>query len=245
MKDNFSVQAAAYARFRPTYPLELIKCLASLPPAKQAAWDCGTGNGQVAVQLANYFDQVFATDISEKQLREAPAHARIRYAVEPGERCSAPDGAFDLIVVAQAIHWFDFDRFYAEVRRVSSPGAVLAVVGYGLFQTDSSAVTELIRRFYTEIVGPYWDPERRYLDEAYRTIPFPFEEIGTPEFSMQYRWSMDDLLGYLGTWSAVQHYQRQKAADPVELIEAELRRAQGDRLEIAIRFPLLLRVGKL
>lgn len=245
MKDNFSTQAAGYARFRPNYPPALINYLANLPLAKQAVWDCGTGNGQVAVQLAHYFDEVFATDISAKQLREAPAHARIRYAVEAGERCSAPDDAFDLIVVAQAIHWFDFDRFYAEVRRVLRPGGVLAVVGYGLLQTDSTAMNDIIRRFYTEIVGPYWDPERRYLDEAYRTIPFPFEETGTPEFSMQYRWSMDDLLGYLGTWSAVQHYQRQKAADPVELIEAALRRAQGDRMEIAIHFPVHLRVGKL
>ena len=245
MKDNFSVRASAYARFRPTYPPELINYLAHLPPAKHAAWDCGTGNGQVAVQLAEYFDEVFATDISEKQVREAPAHPRIRYALEPGEQCSAPDDAFDLIVVAQAIHWFDFDRFYAEVRRVSKPGGVLAVVGYGLFQTDSSALNEVIRQFYTEIVGPYWDPERRYLDEAYRTIPFPFEEIRTPEFSMQYRWSLDDLLGYLGTWSAVQHFERQKGVDPVGLVEAELRRVKEDNEEINVRFPLLLRVGNI
>lgn len=244
MKDNFSTQAALYARFRPTYPPALIAHLATLAPARASAWDCGTGNGQVAVHLATHFDQVYATDISEKQMLEAPEHPRIRYALEPAEYCSAPDQAFDLIVVAQAIHWFDFDRFYTQVRRVLRPGGVLAVVGYGLFETDTSAVDAVIRRFYNSIVGPFWDSERRYIDEAYQTIPFPFAEIRVPDFSMQYRWSLPDLLGYLNTWSATQHYIRAKGHNPVAQIEAELRQAWGGVGEQEIRFPLLLRAGR-
>ena len=244
MKDNFSSQASVYARFRPAYPPALIDHLAALAPGRQYAWDCGAGNGQVAVLLAGHFDRVLATDISEKQLNEAPAHARIRYAREPAEECSAPDGAFDLIVVAQAIHWFDFGRFYAEVRRVLKPEGVLAVIGYGLFQTDSDAVNALIRHFYAEIVGPYWDPERRYIDEAYRTIPFPFPKIALPHFAMRYRWTFSALTGYLNTWSAVQHYRRECGANPVDAIEPALREAWGGAAERAVEFPLLLRAGK-
>lgn len=245
MKDNFSTQASLYARFRPAYPPELIRQLSDLAPARSAAWDCGTGNGQVALQMAEYFEQVYATDISEKQLGQAPPHPRIRYALEPAEHCSAPDRAFGLIVVAQAIHWFHFDLFYAQVRRVLKPGGVLAVVGYGLFRTDSPAVDHVIhQRFYKEITEPYWDPERRYLDEEYRTIPFPFDEIPMPEFSMRYRWTLPDVLGYLNTWSAVQHYIRQHGHNPVKRIEAELREAWGGVGERAINTPLYLRVGK-
>ncbi|MCK6693897.1 MAG: class I SAM-dependent methyltransferase [Thermoanaerobaculia bacterium] len=235
MKDNFSTQASLYARFRPAYPPELIRQLSDLAPARSAAWDCGTGNGQVALQLAEYFEQVYATDISEKQLGQAPPHPRIRYALEPAEHCSAPDRAFGLIVVAQAIHWFHFDLFYAQVRRVLKPGGVLAVVGYGLFRTDSPAVDHVIhQRFYKEITEPYWDPERRYLDEEYRTIPFPFDEIPMPEFSMRYRWTLPDVLGYLNTWSAVQQKR----------IEAELLEAWGGVGERAINTPLYLRAGR-
>lgn len=245
MKDNFSTQASHYARFRPTYPPELIAHLAAAVPARGAAWDCGTGNGQVALLLAEHFESVYATDISAKQLNEAPAHPRIRYAVEPAEACQAPDGSFDLIVVAQAIHWFDFGRFYAEVGRLLRPGGLLAVVGYGLFHTDSTGVDAVIRRFYTAVIGKYWDPERRYVDEEYRTIPFPFREIALPEFAMAYRWTVDDLLGYLGTWSAMQHYRKAEGEDPVAGIEAELRAAWGRAEVRAVRFPLLLRVGGL
>ena len=245
MKDNFSTQAALYARFRPTYPPELIDLLASLAPARMAAWDCGTGNGQVAVLLAGHFEQVYATDISEKQLFEAPRHPRIRYALEPAEQCSAPGHSFDLIVVAQAIHWFEFERFYAQVRRVLKSGGVLAVVGYSLFRTDSPAVDAIIhQRFYKEITGPYWDPERRYLDEAYRSIPFPFDEIQMPSFFMRYSRTLPDVLGYLNTWSAVQHYIRQNGRNPLTLIETELREAWGRVVEREIVCPLLLRVGR-
>lgn len=244
MKDNFSAQSAGYARFRPGYPPALIEYLAACAPGRIHAWDCGTGNGQVAVLLAEHFEQVYATDISEKQLAEAPQHPKIRYAVEAAEQCSAPAHSFDLIVVAQAIHWFDFDRFYAVVRRVLTPGGVLAVIGYGLFETGDAAVDALIRQFYTEIVGPYWDPERRYIDEAYRTIPFPFREMDLPPFTMNYRWSVAELLGYLGTWSAVQHYRRAKGQDPVEWIAEPLRQNWGTDQEHDIRFPLLCRAGQ-
>ncbi len=244
MKDNFSTQAAAYAKFRPNYPPELISQLAALAPQQQSAWDCATGNGQVALALTAYFEQVLATDISEKQLQQARPHPHIRYALEPAEKCSAPDQSFDLIVVAQAIHWFDFERFYTEVRRLLRPGGVLALIGYGLFRTGDAGVDAVVDHFYKNITDPYWDPERRYIDEAYRTIPFPFEEIEMPHFEMKSHWSADDVLGYFNTWSAVQHYIRKNRQNPVDLIEADLRKAWGQEAERQINCPLLVRVGR-
>ena len=243
MKDNFSSQAGAYARFRPQYPPELIAELVALAPARQAAWDCATGNGQVAYALAEHFEQVLATDISAKQLALAKTHPRIQYREEPAENCSASDHSFDLIVVAQAIHWFDFERFYAEVRRVLRPGGVLALVGYRMFRTENSALDAAIDHFYEHITGPYWDPERRYIDEEYRTIPFPFERIDLPEFALECRWTFEELIGYLSSWSAVQHYLRDTGENPIDLIEQDLRRAWGVGERLELQFPILLRVG--
>lgn len=244
MKDNFSSQAKAYSRFRPSYPPDLIAHLVSLAPDRQHAWDCATGNGQVAIALAEYFDEIFATDISQNQLGHARQHPKIQYSLEMAEKCSAPDGKFDLITVAQAIHWFDFDRFFTEARRVLQPGGVLALIGYSLFDSDSAAVDSVIRHFYLNITGPYWDAERSYIDAGYRTIPFPFEEIEVPEFRMEYKWTVDDVLGYLSSWSAVQHYIRKNGQNPLDLIDSDLKRAWGDVGEREISCQILLKVGR-
>ncbi|MEZ4943732.1 MAG: class I SAM-dependent methyltransferase [Saprospiraceae bacterium] len=243
MKDNFSRQAASYARYRPVYPPELIAYLAGLAPGRQAAWDCATGNGQVALALAEYFETVLATDMSAQQLQHARAHPRIRYAQERAEQCSGADASFDLITVAQAVHWFDFEPFFAEVRRVLRPGGILALIGYSLFTANDAAVDAVVRHFYADITGPYWDAERRHIDAEYRTIPFPLEEIPVPEFSMEFDWTVDDVLGYFSSWSAVQHYIREKGENPIGLIERKLRAAWGPGNR-KISTALLLRAGR-
>lgn len=244
MKDNFSEQADKYAKFRPTYPDALYDYLMSIVTGRENAWDCGTGNGQVAHKLAAFFDKVFATDISRQQIENAIAHGKIEYSVQPAESTSFPDNTFELVTVAQAIHWFDFDAFYKEVNRTIRNRGVLAVIGYGGIQLSPS-VDNVIAGFYRNIVGPYWDKERKYIDDNYRTIPFPYKEIKAPVFENVFDWSFEHLVGYLETWSAVKHYEKENALNPVSLIYDDLRKSWGDDETKKGRFTILLRVARI
>ena len=243
MKDNFSTQAAEYAIYRPTYPQEMFDYLLSLTAGRTAAWDCATGNGQVARVLAQHFENVYATDISEKQISQALKLPNIVYNVEPAEKVSVADNCFDLITVAQAIHWFNFDAFYSEVKRTLKPNGVLAVIGYGLMHIDKK-VDGPIHKLYEDILGKYWDSERRYIEEGYKTIPFPFDEIVAPHFAIRTSWNFNQLIGYLNTWSALQHYKKANERNPLEYMLTELKEAWGDDAEKDVRFPILLRVGR-
>lgn len=241
MKDNFSSASHNYAQFRPTYPPELFNFLKKLVTNRQKVWDCGTGNGQVAGELSNFYEQVYATDISVQQLLNAVQRENIHYTKQPAEKTVFPDDHFDLVTVAQAVHWFNFDEFYDEVKRVLKPGAAIAVFGYGLFRSNPET-DEIIDHFYREIIGEFWDEERNYLEEKYETIPFPFLEIEAPKFELRQKWSIERVLGYLNTWSAVKHYERAKAENPVQLIAKDLERSFGQVGEVF--FPILLRVGR-
>lgn len=244
MKDNFSTQSELYARFRPTYPEELYQFLYSLVETKDTAWDCGTGNGQVAQELSKHFKEVYATDISEKQIRNAIQRNNIFYKGESAEKTSFPDKTFDLITVAQAIHWFNFDLFYKEVKRTIKPNGILAVIGYGLLNIDEET-DKIITKFYHEIVGTYWDKERKYVDEDYQTIPFPFKEIKAPQLYNTYKWSLEQLIGYLNTWSAVQHYINANNQNPVELVYEDLQEIWKGKTTKTVKFPILLRIARL
>lgn len=242
MKDNFSKQSKLYSQFRPGYPKELYDFLLPLVPEKKAAWDCGTGNGQVAGELANHFEKVFATDISENQIKNAVRKNNIFYKVESTENTSFEDNQFDLITIAQAIHWFDFDRFYREVNRTLKPNGIIAAIGYQIMSIDDET-DKIIRDFYENTTGPYWDKERRYIDENYLTIPFPFKEIETPKLHSVYEWNIDQLIGFLNTWSAVQHYITKNKSNPVDTIIGELKKCWRSNPTKTVVFPILLRVG--
>ncbi|MGE7775581.1 class I SAM-dependent methyltransferase [Chitinophaga sp. NPDC101104] len=243
MKDVFSEQSGDYVKFRPHYPDELFQFILSIVPGTESAWDCGTGNGQVAEKLAADFKRVEATDISRQQLDKARPRPNIRYTLQPAEKTDFPDGSFDLVTVAQAIHWFDFDAFYREVGRTLKPGGVLAVIGYGLLHI-TPAIDAVVRRLYVDLLGQYWDRERKYVDENYMTIPFPYPAFPTPYFEHTETWSWGHLAGYLSTWSAVQHYMKAEQHDPVALISADLKAAWGEPAEREVHFPILLRIGK-
>jgi SAM-dependent methyltransferase len=242
MKDNFSIQASAYSKFRPHYPKELLDYLVAFVPNRDTALDVATGNGQVAVHLAPYFTTVYATDISLKQLENAPRLSNVIYKNAPAEQTDFELNAFDLITVAQAVHWFDFGRFYKEIDRILKPDGIFAILGYGLFSTNPDSDT-ILMAYYHDIVGPYWDPERKYLDEMYETVPFPFVGIPTRKFENQFEWTFEQLIGYLETWSATQHYKDKNGRNPIDLIRDRLEKswAKSDR---KVTFPLLLRIGK-
>lgn len=243
MKDNFSKQACAYAKFRPGYPEQLINDLVGQTEKQERAWDCATGNGQIASMLSPYFVEVLATDISEKQLEKAVLKPNIKYSKGAAEETTFPDDHFDLITVGQAVHWFDFEKFNREAKRVAAPGCLLALIGYSLFKTNT-AVDNVIDHFYENIVGKYWDKERRHIDNQYRTIPFPFDEIKMPEYEMQYEWDFEMMTGYLRTWSAVQHYIAANGHDPVGRIEEDLKRHWGGSDRVKIHIAILTKVGR-
>jgi SAM-dependent methyltransferase len=243
-KDHFSVQAADYAKFRPQYPPELFRYLAGSTPEKKLAWDCATGNGQAAIGVAAHFERVIATDASAKQISRAEPHPRVTYLVAPAETSGLESGEFNLVTVAQALHWFDLTAFYAEAKRVLKSGGILAVWNYDFLQI-APEIDAMINHFYSEIVGPYWPPERRFIERGYKELPFPFEEIRGPAFSIMVNWSLESLLGYLRTWSATQHYIEAKGEDPVGPLGDSLRGLwRNPEEERAVNWPLTLRAGR-
>lgn len=243
-KDHFSGHATDYARYRPDYPAALYEFLAKVVKRHELAWDCGTGSGQAALGLAPYFDRVIATDPSAEQIQNAVRHEKISYAVAPAEQTEIPSHSVDLITVAQAVHWFDMERFYQEARRVLRPDGMLAIWCYGLSRINPE-IDRVVQHYYTNIVGPYWPPERRYIDEKYETIPFPFAELPTPELHMKVEWDLNEFMGYLHTWSATQRFEKKNEQNPLNMVHRLLVKTWGDpQTRQTVRWPLYLRLGK-
>jgi ubiquinone/menaquinone biosynthesis C-methylase UbiE len=244
-KDLFSSQAADYAQWRPGYPNELIEYIVSFVQHRKTAWDCATGNGQAAILLAEHMDHVFATDLSTQQLQYAKQHPKITYTQGPAEHTQFEASTFDLVTVAQAYHWFDHQAFCNEANRVCKPGAIVAVWGYALCFTPDATLNELIRRFYLETTGPYWDAARKYVDEQYKSLYFGFNEIPVDkQFSIKMQWSQRDLEGYLSSWSSVQKYIKVNGHNPVEHFIDEVSNHWPRQEELQFEFPLFLRLGR-
>lgn len=243
-KDHFSGHAALYAKYRPDYPAELYAYLATLTPHRDIALDCATGSGQAAVGLANYFSTVVATDGSVQQLRNAQPAERVAYVANVAEQPAFRDGSIDLVTAAQAAHWFDHERFYAQVRRVLRPQGALAIWTYGM-ASIAPEIDAAIADFYVNVVGEYWPPERRFVESGYKSLPFPFQEVVAPALQLKMDWDLDALIGYVSTWSAVQRYTKVRGADPLVKLRERVEPVWNSGNERrSVVWPLHLRAGR-
>ena len=248
--DHFSTQSNAYAAFRPTYPDELGAYLRSLIPTSGSSqtqvWDCATGSGQCATMLARHFDRVIATDASAAQIEKAETVDRVEYGVAPAEASGLPDHSCDLVTVAQAAHWIDLPPFYKEVRRVLKPDGVIAVWCYALLESRHPPLDAVILHLQSVRVGSYWPPGRELVEDHYQSLDFPFELIQAPSFEMTKSMSQADLVGFVGSWSAVARCRQIEGIDPVEQFAAELPSvwpAGSDT--VTMRWPLYMKMGRL
>jgi SAM-dependent methyltransferase len=243
-QDYFSAGATAYALHRPNYPPELIEFLAGVCPRTESAWDCGCGSGQLSVLLAERFQRVIATDPSAAQLSNAKQHPRVEYRLGSAEASGLPDRSVDLAVAAQAAHWFNLPAYYAEVRRVTKPGGILALVTYGNVVMDS-VVLGVLQKFYKNVAGPYWPPERKHVEDGYRSFPFPFEELKPSPLEIRREWDLAAMIGYVETWSATTELRQAKGDAPVEQFRRDLADVWGSKESVhVIRWPLSMRVGR-
>jgi SAM-dependent methyltransferase len=244
-KDHFSQSAARYVAHRPTYPLELVNFLADRAPLENVAWDCGCGSGQLSTLLAERFAKVYATDASAKQIENAIPHPQVAYSCTPAEASGLESGVADLIVAAQAAHWFDLPAFYQEARRVGHSGSLLALVSYGIVKLDKQ-LDPIIDQFYFTVLGPYWPPERKYVEEGYRSFDFPFPELAAPEMQISVQWNLSDFLGYVNTWSSVAAMDRAAGREEHERFNRELSQAWNPPEAIRqVKWPLTVRAGVL
>jgi len=243
-KDHFSSNSNQYQRYRPTYPDELYRWLTAVAPATSLAWDCATGTGQAAIQLAKYFDEVIATDGSEQQISQATTVDNINFEVAWETHAKLATSSVDLITVAQAFHWFNHEMFFNEAERVLKSDGVLAIWSYNLL-TVSPDIDPIIKDLYSNSLNGYWPEERRLVEEDYKSITFPFLKLEAPSFQMSKNWNLSQLLGYLGTWSAVKRYTKHTGINPLDKTGNALREAWGDpALERKVIWPLNVRASR-
>jgi ubiquinone/menaquinone biosynthesis C-methylase UbiE len=241
-KDLFSSQSKSYAAFRPTYPAELYQFIFRHTRNFETAWDCATGNGQVARDLSTRFKKVFATDISQQQLDEAFTAANIEYSLTKAERTVFPDTSFDLITVGQALHWFNTDQFYTEVNRVGKTNSTIAVFGYSIL-TVSEEIDKAFNTFYFDRVGKYWDAARRLVENKYSTIDFPFANRHEGNFEIKVEWNLEQFEGYLTSWSATQKFIKVEGINPVPEFIQSIKQLWKETEIKFVRFPVFVKVG--
>jgi SAM-dependent methyltransferase len=243
-QDHFAPQAGQYAAFRPSYPAAMIAAIAAHAPRRDCCWDVGTGSGQAAVMLAEHFTRVEATDASASQIAHAMPNPRVRYRVAPAERVPFDDASVDAVTIAQALHWFNLGEFYAEVRRVASPGAIIAAWSYGNIEVDA-AVDAVVRWFYEERVGSYWPPERRHVEDRYTSLAFPFPRVELPAPSIEAMLDREALTGYISTWSALKRAREREGGDPLDEFRERLARVWPDASSSRrVCWPMIVLAGR-
>jgi ubiquinone/menaquinone biosynthesis C-methylase UbiE len=244
-KDLFSEQSKIYAQFRPSYPKELFEYILQFVEEKKCAWDCATGNGQAAKILADYFENVEASDISEAQINNAVKKGNINYHISPAEETLFAESSFNLITVAQAYHWLNWKKFHTEATRVGKNNSVVAVWGYSNFSTDDEKLNQLIHHFYYDFIFSYWDAERRHVENNYDSVEFNFQALPAKNFSTELIYTKEQLIGYLQSWSAVQNYIKANQSSPIDLIANDLNSIWKAGETKRVHFPIFLKIGRI
>lgn len=240
----FEQGGRAYARFRPEYPQRLASFLAAAAPDHRLAVDVGCGNGQLTQLLAPYFDKVVGLDPSADQIANTIPNERIDYRCAPAEHLPLADASASLITAAQAAHWFDLPAFYGEVRRVAVPGAVVALISYGVLNLEE-ALDARFQKFYWDEIGPYWPAERKLVDSGYATLDFPFAELARPALDIRVEWHLFEFLGYVTTWSAVRSAKEAGREDLLMAFANDIGAAWGDPdRRRPVRWPINMRIGR-
>lgn len=197
----FSDKADLYAASRPMYPPPLFDFIASLTNNHDKPWDCATGNGQAAIGLAKYFSFVEATDISKEQIANAFYVENVHYSVQAGESTNFSNLQFDLVCVAQALHWFDFENFWPEVKRVLKPTGTFVAFSY-VWPQINDKIDQAIEVYIKSVIEPYWAPHNKLAWDCYRSLQLPFKALAVPEIDLENHWNLDQFLSYIHTWSA-------------------------------------------
>ena len=243
-KDLFSKQSDLYARYRPTYPKELYEYIFSFVKEKNTAWDCATGNGQAAVVLAEYFKKVIATDISAAQIEKATLKNNIEYLVCPAESTPFRENTFDLVTIAQAYHWIKWTDFKKEVTRVCKPGAIIAAWMYYDHTTGDGKIDKAVKDFYNNVTRPYWDYERKYVEDKYSAVEFDYEVLPAKGFETTLKWQREDLVGYISSWSAIQKFIKENGHPPIPIIEEKIKKLWLEGELKKVTFPIYLKLGR-
>ena len=241
--DHYSTVAAQYAAYRPHYPSGLVDVLADRSPPGPAL-DVGCGSGQLAVALAARFSRVIATDPAQAQLDAATQAANVEYRRAPAEDSGLPAASVALVVAAQAAHWFDMPRFLAECERVAMPGALIALVSYGVLHVEGAEADAVIQRYYTDDAGPFWPKERAHVENGYRDLVLPWPAVEAPPLEMAAAWTRDELVGYLTTWSATVKMIAARGTGPLDGADRALRETWADGERRTIRWPLTVKLAR-
>ncbi len=244
-KRHFEQGSDLYQKYRPTYPSELAHILASLPSDRTLAVDIGCGTGQFTSLLAREFTKVIGLDISPSQIGGSIPHPTITFQCRPAEDTGLEESSADLVVAAQAAHWFDLPAFYKEVHRITKPGGILALISYGIFHLEGP-VNERVQRFYKAEIGPYWPAERTHVETGYQSLPFPFTERHLKAPPIRRKWTYTELTGYIATWSACKQAEKAGYSDLFATFAADLKTLWGDPTSRrSVQWPINLRIGKI
>jgi SAM-dependent methyltransferase len=245
MSEDFKHQASQYVKFRPLYPVELFDWLGTVVPCHDVAWDCATGNGQAALGLTKYFSKVIATDVNQTQLDEAIRHPNIEYRCISAENRFLEPSTVDLVTVACGVHWFNREVFYQHVRESLKSTGLLAVWTYDWPWSGYKKIDALLSELKGDILGKYWTEAANLYFNKYENLDFPFQELSVPSFASELGGTVDHLLGFLSTWSAVQRFKRDKNEDPIRLVESSFREAWNqENPAVPLYLPLHFKVGK-